>query len=55
MGKEGVLGFVKNLDAFSNDVPSFNINGKSSVKTWMGACITINIFMLACAFGLLKL
>ena len=55
MKKFGVLGLIKNLDIFGTPVPSFNIDGETSVKTWSGACTSIIIFMLTCAFGLIKL
>ena len=50
-----MVGFVKNLDVFSNSLPSFNIDGKTKVNTWMGAVCSIIIFILTSAFGLLKL
>ena len=50
-----MVGFVKNLDVFSNSLPSFNIRGKTSVTTWMGAGCSIIIFLIGFTFGLLKL
>ena len=46
--------FLKNLDIFSEPVPTFNISGKTSVQTWVGTWTSIIIFMMTFAFGLLK-
>ena len=51
----GLLEFIKNLDLFYEPMPAFNIKGKESVKTWIGAMCSVIIMTLTVAFGLLKL
>ena len=53
--KRDVFGFFRNIDIFGEPVPSFNIDGKTTVKTAIGACISLVIMMLALSFGLLKM
>ena len=55
MQKFNVLGFMKNLDMFEKPIPTFNIGGKTSVKTVMGSCCSVFIMMMTFAYGLLKL
>ena len=55
MKSAGIFGFVKNLDAFSKPVPTFNIGGLTAVNTWSGTLCTILVGILTFAFGLLKL
>ena len=47
--------FEKILDIFVAKIPSFNLRGKSEVKTSSGASASILIFMLTFIFALLKL
>ena len=46
---------VKNLDLFAAPVPSFNLAGEESRKTWAGALSSILIMTLTLLFGLVKL
>ena len=46
---------IKSMDMFGEPVPSFNIGGKMSVKTFVGAGVSLMLFTLTIAFGLLKL
>ena len=47
--------FIKSLDIFSGSLPTFNIGGKDSVHTSVGALVSIIIMMLTLSFGLLKM
>ena len=51
----GLPQFVKNWDMFGAHVPTFNIRGRSVVKTSFGACASILILVLTLLFALLKL
>ena len=51
----GLPQFVKNLDMFGAQVPTFNIRGKDVVKTSAGACASIIISVLTLIYALLKL
>ena len=53
--KFGIPEFIKSLDMFSKPLPSFNISGKTSVPTSVGACSTISIVVLTLSFALLKM
>ena len=55
MKQFGIGEFIKDLDLFSKPLPTFNINGKTSVPTWAGTISTLVILMITFAFGLLKL
>ena len=46
---------LKKFDIFSASVPSFNIDGKTEVRTLTGGVISLSIVMLTILFGLLKL
>ena len=46
---------LKKFDIFSARVPSFNIDGKTEVRTLTGGVISLSIVMLTILFGLLKL
>ena len=46
---------VKNLDLFAAPMPSFNLAGEESKRTWAGALSSILIMTLTLAFGLIKL
>ena len=47
--------FFRNIDIFGKPVPSFNLDGKDTIKTTIGACMTLMILILTLAFGLLKM
>ena len=47
--------FFRNIDIFGKPVPSFNLDGKDTIKTTIGACMTLIIVILTLAFGLLKM
>ena len=46
---------IKDLDFFASQVPSFNVAGDQSTKTWAGSLSSILVLSLTCIFGLLKL
>lgn len=47
--------FIKDLDMFGERVPEINIRGQTTIKTSVGACVTITIIALTISFGLVKL
>ena len=55
MNNFGMPSFIKNLDMFGKPIPGFNLRGKTSIKTSVGAICSILILMVMFAFGLLKL
>ena len=46
---------VKSIDMFGANVPNLNMNGRSSIKTFTGACMSILMIFMATLFALLKL
>ena len=52
---KGTFAFLKNLDIFGEPVPSFNLGGRTSIKTWLGACVSVQIIIILIAFGIQKL
>ena len=44
-----------NIDIFGKPIPSFNIDGKNKVKTYIGSCLTLIILFLTLTFGILKM
>ena len=46
--------FVKKIDIFGGQVPSFNIHGQKTIQTIPGAIATIVIAILTLSFGILK-
>ena len=55
MSARDTFAFFRNIDIFGAPVPSFNIGGQKTVKTAVGASISIIIMILVLAFGLLKM
>ena len=51
----GLPQFVKNIDMFGAQVPTFNLRGREDVKTSAGALASMVIIVLTFLFGLLKL
>ena len=53
MGKRAwdARNYVRNLDIFAKDVPAFNINGQSEVKTLFGGILTCVIFVLTFSYA----
>ena len=43
------------MDMFGANVPSLNMNGRSSIQTFTGACISILMMILSTLFAILKL
>ena len=52
---KGTFYFLKDVDMFSEPVPSFNINGRTHIRTWLGACISVQILLIVMAFSVQKL
>ena len=52
---QSIAEIVKSVDMFGANVPSLNMNGRPSIKTFMGACISILVMCLTTIFALLKL
>ena len=46
---------IKDLDFFASPVPSFNLDGEYSVKTWTGALSSMLVLALTFSFAMLKL
>ena len=46
--------FVKNMDSFGQEVPSFNIKGEKRVTTLFGGTITALILLLTLAYATFK-
>ena len=55
MRRVGTFDFLKNIDNFSEALPSFNINGRSDVKTFFGGIMSLSIIMVTIAFGVMKM
>ena len=49
-----MLSRVKKIDIFGAQVPAFNVAGRSIIRTWVGALISLVIFFMTFVFGLLK-
>ena len=45
---------MKNFDLFGEPVPSFNVKGEDTVKTKVGAFVSMMIFVTVVYYGLLK-
>ena len=43
--------YVRGLDIFAKDVPAFNINGQSEVKTLLGGILTCVIYVLTLSYA----
>ena len=52
---KNALSLFLNIDIFGKPVPSFNLEGKDTIKTTIGACMTLIMLILTLAFGLLKM
>ena len=46
---------LKEIDIFGAPVPGFNLNGKQSINTHTGGCISIIIISIVLIFGTNKL
>ena len=46
---------LESIDLFRQDVPSFNIRGRTTVASWPGAIISLFIFYLLMLYGAHKL
>ena len=55
MPKVQTFDFLKNIDSFSEAVPTFNIDGHTEIKTFPGALITLTISLLTFIFGVMKI
>ena len=51
----GVSNAVKRLDIFGAKIPSFQMDGKSKVRSHFGGCLTFVIFVTVLFFGAVKL
>ena len=49
-----ILKLIKSFDLFGEQVPGFNLNGKTKIQTFGGAMISMIIFALTLTFSLLK-
>ena len=49
-----VLAFIKYVDMFGKETPSFTIGGRKEVGTLTGAFFTLIMFTLVVAFSSLK-
>jgi len=50
-----VVSYVKAVDFFGEQVPSFRLKGQERVHTWPGACFTFVILAVVLAFFILKI
>jgi len=46
--------FVKNIDGFGQEIPSFNLKGETRINTFFGGMITVAILSLTLAYAVLK-
>ena len=46
--------FVKSVDSFGQDLPSFNLKGETKVNTHFGGVVTVLILLTALAYASLK-
>ena len=46
--------FLKNIDQYGQEIPSFNLKGETRVNTLFGGVITIAIMSLTLAYAILK-
>ena len=49
------FGMLKNLDLFPRSLPSFNLQGKHSIRTLWGSLITVLIVLVTILFASIKL
>ena len=47
--------FINKLDIFAEPVATFNLDGETHVKTWIGSSLTTLILITTFTFGLAKL
>ena len=47
--------FIKNLDMFGAPLPNFNSQGRATVKTSCGTCVSLLILTVTFMFAILKL
>ena len=47
--------YIRSLDSFAKDVPSFNIKGQSQVQTLVGGCLTLLIMIITFSYATSKM
>ena len=50
----GILDKMKNFDHFAEPVPTFNVKGEETIKTKVGAFVSMMILVAVFYYGLLK-
>ena len=48
------LSHLTNFDTFGQLVPSFNLNGRQKIKSWVGAIVSIMMFTVVILFSIIK-
>ena len=43
--------YIRSLDSFAKEVPSFNIDGQSQVQTLVGGCLTLLIMIITFSYA----
>ena len=44
--------FIRSLDVFDKEVPAFNLRGEQQMKTIVGGCMTLLIFIITFSYAI---